>query len=119
MTERTREKSNLLRHSLGYATVWLALMLLLAASTSTVYLDLGKGALPLHLGIAAVQVGLIFLFFMRLTKSEAALRLSAASAALWLSFLFALCLSDYLTRDWNGSVTPFSHRNTAVVGPPP
>ncbi len=119
MTERTREKSNSLRHSLAYAAVWLALMLLLAASTSTAYLDLGKGALPLRLGIAAVQVGLIFLFFMRLTKSEATLRLSAASALLWLSFLFALCLSDYFTRDWNGAVTPFSDRNAKVVGPAP
>jgi cytochrome c oxidase subunit IV len=113
MSGQRVDKPRLLRLSLGYGVVWLALMLLLGANLGTAYLPLNGGAI-LHLGIAGLQALLVWLLFMNLLGSSGPIRLCAMAGMFWLIFLFALVLSDYLTRDWNGALAPFSERAASI-----
>jgi cytochrome c oxidase subunit 4 len=83
---------------LGPGLVWLALLVLLGLSVGSAYLPLGALNSPINLGIAAMKVSLIVVFFMHLRKSSALLRLAAVSSAFWLIFMFTLVFSDYLSR---------------------
>ncbi|MFL6601702.1 MAG: cytochrome C oxidase subunit IV family protein [Steroidobacteraceae bacterium] len=92
--------------------VWLGLVGLLALTTASAYLHLGMGNTLINLGIAVVKIGLIALFFMHLRRSDAAVRLAAGAALLFLFFLAFLSFADFLTRPrnpapWNApAVTP-------------
>ena len=77
-------------------TVWVALVLLGLANLGSAYLPLN--ALPLNLTIAAIMVILLWLLLMDLIGSAALVRLIAAAGLVWLSFMFALTFSDYLSR---------------------
>jgi cytochrome c oxidase subunit 4 len=66
---------------------------------------LGSAFIPLHpfnttlaLLIAGVMVVLLWLFLMDLIDSNALIQLIAAAGLLWLSFMFALTFTDYLSR---------------------
>lgn len=78
--------------------VWIALLVLLAASAGTAWLPLGHWNSVLNLGIAALKAALVLAFFMRLRASHALVRLAAAIGATTLAILFALAGSDYATR---------------------
>ncbi len=93
--------------ALGYAGIWLLLLFLLAASAGAAFIDLqGKGAV-LHLGIAGLQVVLVWLMFMDLRRSNSVVRLCAVTGLLWLAFMFTLTFSDYFTRGWNEASTHY------------
>lgn len=98
---------------LRYAGVWILLLLLLLASGASSYLDLGGDGPVLHLGVAGLQVLLVWLLFMDLLGSSNLVRLCAISALLWISFLFALTFSDYFTRGWNETPSRYSERTAA------
>ncbi|MGJ0394246.1 MAG: hypothetical protein ACR650_16120 [Methylocystis sp.] len=93
--------------ALRYAVVWILLLLLLIATAGSSYLDLGGKGAVLHLGVAGLQVLLVWLLFMNLLGSKSVIRLCAISALLWISFLFALTFSDYFTRGWNERPTRY------------
>jgi cytochrome c oxidase subunit IV len=78
--------------------VWVALVLLGLASLGSAYLPLGAFNAPLKLAIAAVMLILLWLFLMDLIGAGALLRLIAVAGVLWLSFMFALTFTDYLSR---------------------
>jgi cytochrome c oxidase subunit 4 len=78
--------------------VWLALLLLLAASAASALLRLGPWNSVLNLAIAAVKAALVLLFFMRLRASHALVRLAALAGIATLAILFGLAGSDYATR---------------------
>jgi caa(3)-type oxidase subunit IV len=78
--------------------VWGLLVLLAIASIHTAYRPLHELTTLINLAIAAVMVFLLWLYLMDLSSSNALVRLIAAAAFLWLSFMFALTLSDYLFR---------------------
>jgi len=78
--------------------VWVALLVLLGLTTASSYVALGIGNTLINSGIAVLKVGLIALFFMHLRRSDAAVRLAAAIAFLFLFFLFFLSFGDLLTR---------------------
>ncbi len=80
------------------AVVWIALMLLLAATVTSAYVPLGAFNSAINLVIAAIKVVLVALFFMRLKSSNALIRLAAITGLFWLSILFVLSGADYLTR---------------------
>lgn len=86
------------RHWLGYVLVWLLLLTMMAATLALAYLPLGPIKLALHLAIAAFQVALIWTFFMSLRASSALVRLAAVSGLFWLTFMFTLTFTDYLSR---------------------
>lgn len=78
--------------------VWGALLVLLGLTTASSYLSLGVGNTVLNMVIAVAKVGLIAVFFMHLRRSDAAVRLAAAAALLFLFFLAFLTFADLLTR---------------------
>ena len=81
-----------------YLRITLALLLLLALTAWASFLPLGDFSTPVAVGIAVAKALLILLYFMQLRISEPLYRLVAGAAFAWLSILFVLSLSDYLTR---------------------
>jgi cytochrome c oxidase subunit 4 len=81
-----------------YYAVAAALMLLLAATIVAAELELGVLANVVTLGIALTKAVLVALFFMHLRYREPAMRVFALAGLFWLVILFALTLSDYVTR---------------------
>ncbi len=77
-----------------------SLLGLLAATAFAAFLPLGKFSTPVALGIALAKAVLILLYFMNLRFGDTRLRLVAGAALAWLSILFVLSLSDFLTRGY-------------------
>jgi cytochrome c oxidase subunit 4 len=77
---------------------WVALVLLGLVSLIAAYLPLNAFNTPLNLAIAGIMVILLWLFLMDLIGSEVLIRLIAIAGVVWLSFMFALTFSDYLSR---------------------
>lgn len=78
--------------------VYLACLMLLAATIGVAQLELGALNPLLNLSIASLKALLIAWFFMHLREGSGLVRVFAASALFWLLILFGLSLSDYLTR---------------------
>jgi cytochrome c oxidase subunit 4 len=88
--------------------VWLGLLVLLALTTGSSYVHLGVGNTLLNLAIAAIKLALIAWFFMHLQRADAAVKLAAGAALLFLFFLAFLSFADLLTRSvlvapWQGA----------------
>ncbi len=83
---------------LGHALIWLLLIAMLGATLGLAYLPVGRAGPALHIGIAVIQVALIWTFFMNLRGSSALVRLVAISGLLWIVFMFTLTFNDYLSR---------------------
>jgi cytochrome c oxidase subunit 4 len=81
-----------------YVTVWAVLVALTAITTAVAYLDLGPLNTPIAVTIAVGKMLLVALFFMHVRYSGRMVRVAAAAGMGWLVILFALTLSDYLTR---------------------
>jgi cytochrome c oxidase subunit 4 len=82
-----------------------ALMLLLAATWSIGYINLGLFNVIVALAIAITKTLLVALFFMHIKGSSRLLRLAATVGVIWLLIMLALTLSDYCTRGW----VPLNH----------
>jgi cytochrome c oxidase subunit 4 len=78
--------------------VYVACLVLLAATIGVAQLELGALNPLLNLSIASLKALLIAWFFMHLREGSGLVRVFAASALFWLLILFGLSLSDYLTR---------------------
>lgn len=77
-----------------------ALLILLIATAIAAFLPLGRLSTPVAVGIAIAKANLILLYFMNLRFGDKRLGLVAGAAFAWLSILFVLSLSDYLTRGY-------------------
>ena len=78
--------------------VWAALLALLAATFVLAHIPLGAFNTPMGLAISAMKAALVLLLFMGLWRSRAIMALAAGAGLFWLGILFALTLSDVLTR---------------------
>ena len=78
--------------------IWAALLALLGLTLGAAYVPLGPFNVAVGLAIAVVKAGIVALLFMNLRRSGALIRLAAAAGFFWLAVLFALTLSDFLTR---------------------
>jgi cytochrome c oxidase subunit 4 len=86
---------------LSTATIWrcwLALMLLLTATTASAFVPLGSLNLPISLSIAVTKALIVLLFFMELRASRALVRTFAAAGFFWLLILIVLTGADYWHR---------------------
>jgi cytochrome c oxidase subunit 4 len=81
--------------------IWLALLLLLFGMFGLAQFDLKTLGTIVILALAVIEMFLVLLFFMRLRNSAKLIRLVAAVGFAWLSILFVLAFSDYLTRQWH------------------
>jgi cytochrome c oxidase subunit 4 len=79
-------------------TVWVCLLVLLALTTGSSFLPLGVGNTLINGAIAIMKISLIALYFMHLRRADAAVRLAAGAALLFLFFLAFLSFADLLTR---------------------
>jgi cytochrome c oxidase subunit 4 len=77
---------------------WLALMVLLAATTASAFVPLGNFNLPVSLAIAVTKALVVLLFFMELRGSKALVRSFAAAGFFWLLIMITLTGADYWHR---------------------
>lgn len=81
-----------------FVVVYLACMVLLAATMGVSFLKLGPFNVVLNMGISVTKTLLVAWFFMHVRESSGLVRLASGAALFWLLILFGLSLSDYLTR---------------------
>jgi caa(3)-type oxidase subunit IV len=78
--------------------VWLALITLLAITTSSAYIPMGIWNGVANFSIAAVKVLLVAYFFMHLHADRPVLRIVAIAGLFTLALLLGLTASDYAAR---------------------
>jgi cytochrome c oxidase subunit 4 len=77
---------------------WLALMVLLAATTASAFVPLGSFNIIVSLCIALAKALIVLLVFMELRASRALVRSFAAAGFFWLMIMIVLTGSDYWHR---------------------
>jgi len=77
---------------------WLALMILIAATTASAFVPLGSLNLPISLAIAVAKALIVLLFFMELRASRPLVRSFAAAGFFWLLIMIVLTGADYWHR---------------------
>lgn len=86
-----------------YVTVWVALMLLTTLTAGVSRLDLGEWSGFVAIAIASTKALLVALFFMHLRYTHQKMAwILALAGFFWLSILFGLSLTDYVTRNFFG-----------------
>ena len=83
-----------------YFRVWMALLILLGATTGVAYIPLGWFNTFVSVTIAFAKAILIVLFFMHVRYKAPLMRVFVCAGLFWLGILFALTLGDYFTRSW-------------------
>jgi len=83
-----------------FATVWAALMVLLALTVGVALFDLGPLSLAVALVIAVTKAVLILLVFMHVRYGSREVLVFAGAAYLWLAILLVGTFHDYVTRNW-------------------
>lgn len=86
------------RERTTFVIVYLACLLLLAATIGVAHLELGTLNPVLNLSIAAVKAFLIVWFFMHVREGSPLIRLFAFAGLLWLIVMFGLSATDWLAR---------------------
>ncbi len=83
-----------------YAMIFVALLLLTAATCAISFINLGRMNAVAALVIAFGKALLVALFFMHLRYSRRLTQIVVAAGLFWLSIMIALTMSDFLTRGW-------------------
>lgn len=78
---------------------WAGYLLALAASVAATLLVSGTLGHVFSLLCALVMAALIMTFFMGLRAADNLLRVFALATIMWLAFMLALTMADYLHRD--------------------
>ena len=103
-----------------YYAIFGALMVLTAVTVTVAFVNLGVLNFPVALAIAILKATLVVLFFMHVKYSSKLTKLVVGSAFFFLIILFALTLTDYLSRGWFVSPRGTAGAGTQVtVGPAP
>ncbi len=81
-----------------YLWTLLALLALLATSAGSALLKLGALNTVINIGISVTKTLLVMAVFMHETEARRLTRLTSTLGFIWLAVLFALMLTDFLTR---------------------
>jgi cytochrome c oxidase subunit IV len=84
----------------GPLLTWVALMVLFAINLASAYIPLGTANLAVNLFIAAVMAATLFIFLMDLKNAKALIRVVAVAGLFWMTMMFSLTFSDYLSRTY-------------------
>jgi cytochrome c oxidase subunit 4 len=84
-----------------YGIIGFALLFLLVLTLGAARVNLGPFNTVVAMLISIAKATLVALFFMHLRYSKALLWVFAGAGLFWLGIMFALALSDYLTRGWS------------------
>jgi cytochrome c oxidase subunit 4 len=88
-----------------YFVIYIALMVLLAATVAIAFIPLGPFNVAIMLLIAFTKAVLIALCFMHVRYSAPLVWAAAGGTLIWLAILFGITMSDYTTRGmWTGAV---------------
>ena len=102
-----------------YYAIFGGLMVLTAITVAVAFVNLGPLNFPVALGIAIVKATLVILFFMHVKYSSRLTKLICGTAFVFLGILFALTLTDYLSRGWFTAPSGTEGAGTRVtIGPP-
>jgi caa(3)-type oxidase subunit IV len=85
--------------------IFMVYLILVAGAIATIavsFAGLGDKAIWIHMLISAVQVSLVAYYWMHLQRSDSLTWLVALSGIFIMIILFALPLSDFLTRHLGG-----------------
>lgn len=78
--------------------VWAALLALLGLTLGYAYWPDAPLKAEASIAIAIAKALLIALLFMQLRRADWLVRLAAIAGVTWVSFLYVIAFSDYLTR---------------------
>jgi len=94
-----------------YYTIFGALMVLTGITVAAAFTNLGSLNFPVAISIAITKATLVILFFMHVKYSSRLTKMIVGMSFFFLFILFALTLTDYLSRGWYASP-----RGTAGAG---
>jgi cytochrome c oxidase subunit 4 len=83
-----------------YLTIFVILITLTTVTVFVAYLDLGRMNVVVAVTIAVIKAMLVALYFMHVRYSARLIQVVVVGGVFWLLILFALTMSDYLTRGW-------------------
>ncbi len=83
-----------------YVAVFIALMVLTAATVAVAFVDLGAFNDIVAMAIAILKASLVILIFMGVRHATRLNKLIVLTGILFLVILFGITLSDYFTRDF-------------------
>ena len=85
-----------------YVGIFLALMLGTALTVGAAYIDLGFMNTAVALAIAVTKATLVVLYFMHVRWASRLTWVIVIGAVFWLILMFAIGMTDYLSRGWMG-----------------
>lgn len=83
-----------------YVGIWAALMVLTLTTVLASEVELHAWNIVIALLIATIKGSLVVLFFMHLRYSPKLTMVVVIASVFWLGILFALTMTDYLSRHW-------------------
>lgn len=83
-----------------YVTIFVALLVLTAATVAASFAPLGDWHIPVAIGIAAIKALLVLLFFMHLLGGSRLQWLVVAAAGCFATIFVSLVGADYASRNW-------------------
>jgi cytochrome c oxidase subunit 4 len=89
-----------------YIAIFLALMVLTAATVAVAFVNLGPLNNVVALAIACTKASLVILYFMHVRYSERLVQVSIVVSIFFVAVLIAFTVADPLTRDW---IRPFQY----------
>jgi cytochrome c oxidase subunit 4 len=85
-----------------YVAVFVALLVLTAATYLVALQDFGWFNTPIALAVAIGKASLVVIYFMGVRYNTPLTKVVVVAGLFWLFILFGLTLNDYLTRPWLG-----------------
>ena len=85
-----------------YVAIFLALMAGTLITVAVAYVDLGFFNTAVALGIAVTKASLVVLYFMHVRWASRLTWVIAIGSIFWLILMFAIAMTDYLSRGWMG-----------------
>ena len=85
-----------------YVTIFLALLVLTAATYLVATQDFGWMNTPIALAVALLKASLVVIYFMGVRYNTPLTKVVVVGGFFWLFILFGLGMSDYLSRPWLG-----------------
>ena len=103
----------------SYYGIFGALIVLTGVTVGVAFVNLGSLNFPVALAIAITKATLVILFFMHVKYSSRLTKMIVGMAFFFLIILFALTLTDYLSRGWFASPRGSTGAGTQVTIMPP
>ena len=94
-----------------YYAIFGALMILTGVTVGAAFVNLGSFNFPVAIAIAITKATLVILFFMHVKYSSRLTKMVVGMSFFFLFIMFALTMTDYLSRGWYASP-----RGTAGAG---